>query len=426
VRVSRSTITGEATQEIRAAASGWRPRNHGQGNGRGHDGLPLAALKVLEISSGISGPYCAALLADNGAAVTKIEFGEGDHTRGWGPPFRDGIGAAFVELNRNKDLIAFDRQSPAARDFVREAVAVADVVIIDAVDSDGIRAPGMLRSARQGNPRLVLCSLSAYGPLGPDAGIPGAELCVQARGQAWAGLGSFGEAPRRIGADQASMDAGVAAYQAILAALWRRSQTGRGDTIDVSALGALLSIKGSTFTSLSHPDEWPGLHLSIWTDAPNYGYATGDGQVFIAWRRTVGGGRRIDFGSEQAASEQAASEQALTDLIAELGSVKPPGMRLTAPPWDPANPAHSNWREYWTKVINGRPWRDLADVVARHGGEVLPFMDYPLLDHDPQVSALGMFVPLHGGAPGARVVRTPWRIASSEGLHRYRMAGTAT
>jgi crotonobetainyl-CoA:carnitine CoA-transferase CaiB-like acyl-CoA transferase len=421
VCVSRSTITGEATEEIRAAVPGWVPRNRENGNRPDHDSLPLAGLKVIEVSSGISGPYCGALLADNGAAVTKIEFGKGDHARGWGPPLRDGIGAAFVELNRNKDLVAFDRPSPAARAFVREAVETADVVIIDAVDSDGNRAPRMLRSARQGNPRLVLCSLSAYGPRGPDADIPGAELCVQARGQAWGGLGSLGEAPRRIGADQASMDAGVAAYQAILAALWRRSQTGRGDTIDVGALGALLNIKGSTFTSLSHPDEWPGLHLSIWTDAPNYGYATGDRQVFISWRRTVGGGRRIDFGSDNAAAEQA-----LADLIAELGSVKPPGMRLAAPPWDPANPGHSNWREYWNKVINGRPWQDLADVVARHGGEVLPFMDYSLLDHDPQVGALGMFVPLRGGAPGARVVRTPWRIASSEGLHTYRMAGSPT
>jgi CoA:oxalate CoA-transferase len=99
-QIRRNPVTGEHTKEVltELAAAPSRPKAPQRHEG----GAPFAGLRVLEFASGLAGPHAGALLADLGAAVVKIETGDGDYIRQWGPPFKDGVGTAFLELNRNK------------------------------------------------------------------------------------------------------------------------------------------------------------------------------------------------------------------------------------------------------------------------------------------------------------------------------------
>jgi CoA:oxalate CoA-transferase len=417
--VTRNPYPGEHTAEVIAELQA--PRVHVAGRGSDSPlaaGLPFAGLVVVELSTGISGPYCGALLADQGAEVVKVEPPSGDRTRAWGPPFVDGVGTAFAELNRNKRLVTLDcEHDPCALERLRALVDRADVVIADAVDADG-RPPTLdLRELRRLRPELVACSISAYGERGPLAGLPGSELTVQAMSNTWAGLGSIGAAPRRLGADQASMNAGLTAYQGIVAALIVRRRTGEGDRIETSALGAHLCVRGQHLTCRSNPDGWPGLHLGVWTDPPNHGIATGDRPVLLTLNPRFT--RPNDPARVQA-------------MVEHFGGRLPEGLDLHAAWGEPGHPMHPRWHAFWGELFAGHAWEEVERVVAKHGGEVTPFMDYTALDADPQIAALEPFVPLDGweegervplpGAAGGRVVRVPWTFRSRGLTFTYRPA----
>src|SRR5579884_4304160 len=117
--------------------------------------------------------------------------------------------------------------------------------------------------------------------------MPASELVLQAMSNIWAGLGVPGEEPRRLGADKVSVNAGVYAFQAILAALHARERNGEGQRVAVSALGGILYLKGMHWVPYSNPDYWPSIRghgghaLRVFTDPPNHGYATRDLPVMM-------------------------------------------------------------------------------------------------------------------------------------------------
>jgi crotonobetainyl-CoA:carnitine CoA-transferase CaiB-like acyl-CoA transferase len=271
------------------------------------------------------------------------------------------------------------------------------VVIADAFDTDGRKFPVSASEARAINPRLIWCSISPHGEKGPLANQPGSELTVQAMSNSWAGLGAIGKPPLRMGADQASMTAGIFAYQGILAALYRRERIGRGDAVSVSALGAILSIKGMHWTSLSNPDDWPGLHLRVWTDPPSNGYRTADLPILFGLMSRTGG--RSD-------------PRSIPGLFAALGGEMPAGLDPIAMPGAPSNPSSPEWRPLFERLFAGRGWEELRRIFMEHGGEVTPFTDYSRLDLHPQTQALQPFAPLAVEGGGMRVVRVPWRMSA--------------
>jgi crotonobetainyl-CoA:carnitine CoA-transferase CaiB-like acyl-CoA transferase len=387
-RVFRNPEPGEHTAEVLAELDRAEPASPG-GRGRsirGPSGLPFAGWRVLELATGIAGPYCGSLLADQGADVLKLEPPNGDRTRAWGPPFVDGVGAAFLELNRNKRTA----RVPGPSDLL-ELAGDADVVIVDSVDPDG-RPPHLDQdglSARR--PDLIVCSISAYGGRGPMAGQPGSELTVQAMSNTWAGLGAMGKQPRRLGVDQAMMNGGLAAYQAIMASLFRLERTGEGDLIHVSALGAHHSIKGMHWTCLSRPDQWPGAHLTVWTSPEDHGDIRAQD-------------RPISVAFSQSLVAQADPEQ-VRAIIEHFGGQVPADMDL-AQPLDP------RWRPFWSSLFASSPWEEVASVVEDHGGTVTPWLDYADLDCHPQVTGLAPFVRLENSVH-QRVVRLPWRTDAS-------------
>jgi formyl-CoA transferase len=401
-RVRRGPVSGEHTAEIRAeletlAAKGGKGANSTNG-GRVRPspppGAPFEGLRVLELSTGIAGPYCGSLLADQGADVLKLEPPDGDHVRGWGPPFVDGAGAAFTALNRNKRIAPL----PADAEPLSELVADADVVIVDAVDADGNPPPLDLRAVRAQQPRLIVCSVSAYGERGPFAGVPGSELTVQAMCNTTAGLGAIGQPPRRLGADQTMMNGGLAAYHGIAAALFRREQTGTGDRVEASALGGHHAVKGMHWTSLTHPQQWPGLHLSVWTDPPDHGIKTKDRPILLFLSKGV--------------SIPATREQ-VSGLVEHFGGTMPEGLDVRAPHGTPGHPMHYSWKPFWSSLFKDTPWEEVSRVVQEYGCEITPWMDYEAFDSDPQIEFAQPFVPVEG-SDGQRVVRLAWRIGALE------------
>lgn len=202
---------------------------------------PLAGIRVLDMSRILAGPWAGQLLGDYGADVVKVEKpGTGDDTRHWGPPWlgeeEHGEAAYYLAANRNKRSIAIDLASAEGRRVARELAGRADVLIENF--RVGTMARYELGSARLcgANPRLIYCSITAYGQHGSRAQEPGYDAMIQARAGLMSITGSAdseGGGPQKVGVAVADIMAGMYAVTAILAALLERDRSGRGQVIDV-------------------------------------------------------------------------------------------------------------------------------------------------------------------------------------------------
>jgi crotonobetainyl-CoA:carnitine CoA-transferase CaiB-like acyl-CoA transferase len=211
---------------------------------------PLHGIKVLDLSRILAGPWATQCLADFGATVWKIEKpGSGDDTRHWGPPWvRNGKGndtaesAYFASTNRGKHSLAIDFTKPAGQQLVRSLAMRADVLI------ENFKV-GTLRKYRLGydslkgvNPRLIYCSISAFGQDGPAAHEPGYDAMIQAISglMSVTGVpdGEPGAGPVKVGVAVSDLVTGMYAATAVLAALIEREQSGRGEYIDLALLDA--------------------------------------------------------------------------------------------------------------------------------------------------------------------------------------------
>ncbi len=202
----------------------------------------LGALRVLDFSRVLAGPFATMLLGDLGADVLKVERpGNGDDTRGWGPPWDDrSVATYYLSVNRNKRSLALDLGSEDGRDRARELALGADVLV------ENFR-PGLLESMGLGyedlakaNPRLVYCSITGFGR-GGGAQLPGYDLLVQAVGGLMSITGEPDGEPQKVGVALVDVLAGLFASVGILAALHRREDSGRGQRVEVDLLTALLA-----------------------------------------------------------------------------------------------------------------------------------------------------------------------------------------
>jgi len=197
--------------------------------------LPLQGIRVIEVAQNLSGPYCAEILAHLGADVIKVERREGgDDTRGWGPPFLDGAGTSFHAVNLGKRSVVLDLKNPAEVARLRRLIDEADVLVQNlrpgSMDALGLNAAAL--TAR--NPKLVYCSLGALGSVGPLKDRPGFEPMVQAFSGMMMMSGQEGGPPIRMGTQVLDHGTGMWAAIGVLAALVRRSVTGRGGVVDAS------------------------------------------------------------------------------------------------------------------------------------------------------------------------------------------------
>jgi crotonobetainyl-CoA:carnitine CoA-transferase CaiB-like acyl-CoA transferase len=217
----------------------------------------LKGIRVLDLSRVLAGPWCGQNLADLGAEVIKVERpGEGDDTRGWGPPWmKDGAGgdtreaAYFQSANRGKFSVAIDFAKPEGQALVRDLVMSCDVLIENYKVGSLARYGLDYESLSKINPRLVYCSVTGFGQDGPRAAEPGYDFIIQGI----AGLMSItgerddrpGGGPQKVGVAVADLMTGLYATIAIQAALIARARTGRGQQCDM----ALLDVQVATLAN---------------------------------------------------------------------------------------------------------------------------------------------------------------------------------
>ncbi|MGQ0575060.1 MAG: CaiB/BaiF CoA transferase family protein [Pseudonocardia sp.] len=201
---------------------------------------PLAGLLVADFSRVLAGPYATMLLADMGADVVKVESPQGDETRTWMPPVRDGVSTYYLGINRGKRSVALDLRDDADVELARELAGRADVVI------ENLRPGGMARygldfaAVSAGNPAVVYASISGFGS-GAGAKVPGYDLMVQAISGLMSLTGSPDGPPYRAGISVFDVMAGNHAVIGILAALRHRDATGRGQHVEVNLLSSALT-----------------------------------------------------------------------------------------------------------------------------------------------------------------------------------------
>jgi len=246
--------------------------------------LPLTGYRVLELAHLIAGPACGMYLADMGADVVKIEQpGGGDASRTAYGTHLGAESAVFLTVNRNKRSIALDLARPDGLAAFDRLVARADVVLEayrgGVAERLGIDWPRLARI----NPRLVYCSLSAFGPDGPWRDKPGVDMLVQAMGGLMAVMGEPDGPPVLCGAPVLDTVGALMAGQGILTALLHRERTGEGQRVDVSLLaGTLLAhaARLSIFLATGEePGRWGSGHPYI---VPFQAFEASDGWVYVA------------------------------------------------------------------------------------------------------------------------------------------------
>lgn len=205
--------------------------------------LPLAGVRVLDLSRVLAGPWCTQTLADLGAEVWKIEAPiHGDDTRNWSPPDVGGESTYFLCANRSKESIAINLKHPSGQGLVRELAARADVLVenyrLGVLDAFGLGYADL--SAL--HPGLIYCSISGYGRTGPRAAEPGYDFVIQAESGLMSITGEPDGEPMKLGVAIVDLVTGMNATQAVLAALLARARNGRGQHIDLALLDSALNV----------------------------------------------------------------------------------------------------------------------------------------------------------------------------------------
>src|SRR6266850_2008322 len=249
-------------------------------------GVPTAldGLLVVDFTRVVAGPACTQTLADFGAEVIKIENPDGgDDTRSYEHADLAGESAAFVSLNRNKRGIALDFTRPEGRDIARELIARADVVVENF--SAGIMKKYGLDYAAvaPANPRLVYCSISAYGRQGPFALRPGFDPITQAE-SGFMSLNGFPDGqPVRTGPPIVDMATGMSACNAILLALLARDRLGRGQHVEVALIDIAVAMTGFYGMAYLISGANPGRFGNSPNGSPTVGvYQASDGPLYMA------------------------------------------------------------------------------------------------------------------------------------------------
>ncbi|MNK35563.1 Formyl-coenzyme A transferase [compost metagenome] len=250
--------------------------------------MALEHITVLDLTHMLSGPYGTMLLADLGARTIKVEPpGTGEGTRRLlerDPDYsREGMGAYYLTLNRNKHSVCIDLKQPAGLAVFMDLVRQADVVF----DNFGVGVTARLgidhAALSAVNPRIVTCSVTGFGSTGPDTQRPAFDLVVQAMGGGMSISGTPEQGPTRSGIPIGDLGGGMFGAMGVLAALAERERTGRGQHVDVSMLDAQISLLNYMATMHLMSGIVPqGIGNSHFVHVPYNNYPTADGHIIVA------------------------------------------------------------------------------------------------------------------------------------------------
>ncbi len=205
--------------------------------------LPLAGLRVLDLSRVLAGPWCAMVLGDLGAEVIKVEHPErGDDTRDYGMRIGSTESAYFNSLNRNKRSVCLDLKTPEGQEIARALIRKSDVVIQNFKFGDIERLGLSYEEMSREQPGLIYCSITGYDRTGPEAARPGYDLVIQGEAGLMALNGEPTQPPLKFGVAAVDMITGMYSAQAVLAALYQREKTGKGRHVGMALFDCGLSI----------------------------------------------------------------------------------------------------------------------------------------------------------------------------------------
>ncbi len=245
---------------------------------------PLTGIRILDLSRILAGPTCTMSLGDLGAEVIKVEQpGRGDDTRTWGPPFSGGEAAYYLSCNRNKKSITIDLKNPRGIELIKELVKTSDVFVENFKPGLTKRFGIDYETLREINPRLVYCSITAYGQDGPYRDRPGYDMVLSAVGGLMWITGEQEGDPCKVGVAITDVHTGIHAAGAIMASLIWRERSGKGQFIDCSLLdiqaSALANIASNYLVAGQEAKRWGTAHESI---VPYQVFNTKDFPVAIA------------------------------------------------------------------------------------------------------------------------------------------------
>ena len=247
---------------------------------------PLNGIRVLDLSRVLAGPYCTMVLGDLGADVIKVESPQGDETRAWGPPFAGearGESAYYLCVNRNKRSIVVDFKTAEGRDILGRLIQQSDILVENFRPGSLARFSLDFESASALNPNLIYCSITGFGQTGPLRDKPGYDFMIQAMGGLMSFTGEPDGEPMKVGVAVADLFAGQNAVIAILAALQARTQTGKGQHIDISLfdsqLGMLANVASNYLVSGNLPKRYGNAHANI---VPYQSFQASDGWFVVA------------------------------------------------------------------------------------------------------------------------------------------------
>lgn len=244
--------------------------------------LPLAGLRVLDLSRALSGPFCSMILGDLGAEVIKIEPApDGDMVRQWGP-FADETSVYYLSANRNKKSVAVNFRHPEGLELLR-AMALKSDILVENFRSGVMAEMGMVQEELQAlNPGLIWGSITGFGSDGPRGQWPGFDQIAQGFSGFMSFTGTPESGPQRVGVAIGDLTSGMWTAIGILSAVVRRKDTGRGQKVETSLLASLvslLSVQGQRYLSLGDvPAPAGNVHPVI---APYGMFDTQDGPLNI-------------------------------------------------------------------------------------------------------------------------------------------------
>lgn len=200
----------------------------------------LEDVRVIDLTTSIAGPYATMLLSDFGAEVIKIERKGGDDARYWGPPFLDGESLWFLSVNRNKRSLCLDYGSEEGRAILDALLDIADVVVINQTPDVQAKLGMQPAQLREGRDKLVVASITGFGLSGRRSSMPCYDLIAEGYSGIMDLTGPASAEPQKVGAPAADMLAGTDTAMGVLAALYRRRDTGKGGVVDVSLTESMI------------------------------------------------------------------------------------------------------------------------------------------------------------------------------------------
>jgi len=246
--------------------------------------LPLAGVRVLDLSRVFAAPLCAQVLADFGAQVIKVEHpGRGDDTRDLGTRIGKTETTFYNCVNRNKRSITVDLKNPQGAKLIHDLLPQFDVVVHNFKTGWAEKLSLGYAQLKAIKPDLIYCAVAGYDSSGPEASRPGYDLLIQAEAGLMTLNGEAGAPPLKFGTAIVDLMTGMYAAQAVLASLWRRACTGKGQLIEVALYDCGLAISGHyALEALKlgrDPQRYGNNHPSI---MPYGMYEAADGPLIIA------------------------------------------------------------------------------------------------------------------------------------------------